>query len=378
MRPFHLLMIPLCAVLATARLPAADDKKVGEFTPPTEIAGKSLKQWVAEIKDPDPGVVENAIRTVLHFGRDAREAGPNLILQLDSLDASLRANSAIALGTLNKELSSGDITKAVEKLGNHVTDDSQMVVRFHCVLALSKFGADAKPALSKLISASQDTRCWEIRKMGVIALAAVAGDRDKGPDARAIAALREALVNSNCSEVRQEAAVALAILGRPSSVPEALATAEALKGKFSDKDKSVCVWARVAYMAFDEINETQLKEVTKYLKSPDVATKGSTLRALSTIGAKAEAHIPEMIALLHDKEPTVAAAAASALVLMDRDSLDNRKDAKVTARLKKEVVPVLNELLKDRNLDEALRQTLQAALGQLGDKPAEKVVKPTP
>src|SRR6266849_3185621 len=104
MRSSPFLVTLLWAVLATAPLPAADDKKLGEITPPTEIAGKSLEQWVDEIRSTDPGVVENAIRTVLHFGRDARKAGPNLILQLDSLDASLRANAAIALGTLNKEL----------------------------------------------------------------------------------------------------------------------------------------------------------------------------------------------------------------------------------------------------------------------------------
>jgi HEAT repeat protein len=374
MRPSHLLAIPLAAVLATAPL-AADDKKPVDLAPPTEIAGKSLDKWVAEIRDPDPGVVENAIRTVVHFGKDARQAGPNLIAQLNSLDASLRANSAIALGTLNKELHSADIAKAVDKLGNLVTDDSQMVVRFHCVLALSKFGADAKPALQKLISASQDKRCWEIRKMGVIALGAVAGDREKGPDVRAIAALRDALVDSNCSEVRQEAAVSLAILGRPASTAEALATIEALKGKFNDRDKNVCVWARVAFMTYDEISEAHLKEIAKYLKAPDVATKGSTLKALSMIGAKAEAHIPEMTALLRDKEPTVAAAAASALLVMDKDNQNDRKDTKVTARLKKEVVPVMKELLKDKSLDEGLRRTFQAALDQLGDMPAEKAVK---
>ena len=144
MRSSPFLAVPLWLFLASAMLPAADDKKPADFVPPTEIAGKSLDKWVEEIRDPDPGVVENAIRTVLHFGKDARKAGPNLIAQLNSLDASLRANAAIALGTLNKELHSSDIPKAVDKLAKLLTDDSQMVVRFHCALALSKFGPEAK------------------------------------------------------------------------------------------------------------------------------------------------------------------------------------------------------------------------------------------
>jgi HEAT repeat protein len=371
MRSPLLLVIPILALLAAGRLPAVDEKNA-ESAPPSKIAGKPLKQWVAEIKDPDPGVVENAIRTVLHFGSDAREAGPNLILQVDSLDASLRANAAIALGALNKELHSADIPAAVKKLGDHVTDDSQTVVRYHCVLALSKFGAVAKSALPKLISASQDARSWEIRKMGVIALAAVAGDKEQGPDVRAIVALREALLNSTCSEVRQEAAIALAILGKPASDLEAANTLKALEAKFLDHDKSVCVLAHAAYMAVDEINENRLKEIAKYLAAPEAATRRSALRAFSTIGAKAEAHIPDMIALLRDKEPNVAAAAASALTQMDKDISTDEKDAKVTARLKKEVVPVLNELLGDKNVDEALKRAFQVNLNLLTDKGAEK------
>jgi HEAT repeat protein len=253
-------------------------------------------------------------------------------------------------------------------------EDREAVVKFHCALALSKFGVDAKPALPKLIKATQDTRSWEIRKMAVIALGAIAADREKGPDVQVIAALREAL-DSKCSEVRQEAAVALALLGRPSNSAEALTTAGVLKSKFDDRDKNVCVWARVAFMAYDEINETHLKEIAKCLKTPDVATRGSTLKALSTIGARAEAHIPEMIALVRDKEPTVALAAVSALLLMDKDNQNDRKDAKVTARLKKELTPVLTELLKDKNIDEGLKRTFQSALDQLGERPAERAGK---
>src|SRR6266851_5724264 len=201
MRSSFLLAIPLLAVLSAGRLPAADDKKPTEPTPPSEIAGKTLKQWIAEIKDPDPGVVENAIRTVIHFGRDARDAGPNLLYQLENnKDASIKTNAAIALGVLNQELHSDDITRAVEKLSQRMTDDPQTIVRFHAALALSRFGLEAKPVLHKLVLASKDERSWEIRKAAVIALGAAAGDKEKGPDAkgpdpRAVNALVAALID---------------------------------------------------------------------------------------------------------------------------------------------------------------------------------------
>src|SRR5438552_10373536 len=129
-------------------------------------------------------------------------------------------------------------------------------------------------------------------------------------------------------------------------------------------------------MVVDEISYPQLNSIAKYLKDPSVQVRWYALKAFSTIGAKAETHIREMIPLLNDKEAIVAAAAATALVEMDKDKQnEGKKDPKITARLKKEVVPLINDRLKDKDLDEGLKRTFQAALEVLGEKPVEKAGK---
>jgi HEAT repeat protein len=373
MRSSVLLTIPLLAVLSAGRLPAADDKKPTEPTPPSEIAGKSLKQWIAEIKDPDPGVVENAIRTVVHFGRDARDAGPNLLDQLENnKDASIRTNAAIALGILNQELHSADITKAVDKLGTRMDIDGQTIVRFHAALALSRFGVDAKPVLPKLILASKDGPSWEIRKAAVIALGAAAGDKEKGPDARAVNALVVAL-SDKCAQVRLEAVIALGVLGKPAAKNETDFVLTALTGKFKDPNKMVAIWAHASYMAVDGINAKKLSDIAGYLKHTDVTVRCHAAKALSMFGSDAEGHIPELVEALHDKQPAAATAAAEALAHMDKDLKDDKPKSvpKVTARIRKEVLPIMADMVKDKDLDEGLRQILLSVLEHYDVKPAK-------
>jgi HEAT repeat protein len=388
MRSSLFFVIPLLAVLSAGRLPAADEKKTLEPTPPSEIGGKKLKEWIAEIKDPDPGVVENAIRTVVHFGRDAREAGPALIDQLENnRDSSIRTNAAIALGTLNQELHSADISKAVDKLGQRMTDDGQTIVRFHATLALSRFGADAKPALNKLVLTSRDGPSWEIRKAAVIALGAAAADKDKGPDPkgpdpRAVSALVGAL-SDKCAQVRLEAVIAIGILGKPASKTELDAVLTALAYRFKDHDKAVQIWAYTSYMALDGVNAKKLSEIAKHLKNPELAARCHAAKALSMFGSEAEAHIPELVETLHDKQPTAAAAAAEALASMDKDLKAEKPKSvpKVTARIKNEVLPIMADMVKDKDLDEGLRQVLLIVLQHYDsnkpakEKPGEKAGK---
>jgi HEAT repeat protein len=379
-RTSFFFVIPLLVAFCVERLAAADDKKPPEVTPPSEIGGKKLKEWVAEIKDPDPGVIENAIRTVVHFGKDAREAGPALIYQLENhRDSSIRTNAAIALGILNQELHSGDIPKAVDKLSQRMIDDGQTIVQFHATLALSRFGADAKIAIPKLVLATKEGRSWEIRKAAVIALGSAAGDKEKGPDPRAVGALVYAL-EDKCAQVRIEAVIALGILGKPNGKDHGDAILTALANRFRDHDKTVQVWAYASYMALDGVNAKKLNDMAKYLKSPELAARCHAAKALSMFGSEAETHIPELVAMLHDKDPVAAVAAATALSQMDKDQKERKPVAKVTARLKKEVLPVMADMVKDKDLDEGLRQFLLGVLEHYEikpdkEKPAEKVGK---
>jgi HEAT repeat protein len=358
----------------TPRPPAADDKKPKE-QPPLEFGGKKLKEWIAEIKDPDPGVVENAIRTIVHFGKDARDAAPHLIEQLEHKDPSIRTNAALALGTIGEDLFKNDAVKAVEKLAHKMSTDEQAIVRFHAALALSRIGADAHAVLNDLIQASSTGPSWEIRKAAVIALGAAGAVREKGVDPRATAALVKAL-GDRCAQVRLEAVMGLGILGKPASNADLQTVLTALGNRIkSDReDETVKIWAYAAYMAVDGVNAKKLGKIAEFLKSPKLPARCHAAKALSMFGSDAEASIPELVATLHDKQPTAASAAAEALAHMDKDlkAEKPKSDPKITARLRKEALPIMADMVNDKNLDEGLREVLLGVLDHYDYKPADK------
>jgi hypothetical protein len=89
-----------------------------------------------------------------------------------------------------------------------------------------------------------------------------------------------------------------------------------------------------------------------------------------------------LVETLHDKQPAPACAAAEALAHMDKDlKADKPKSVpEVTARIRKEVLPIMADMVKDKDLDEGLRQILLSILDHYEvkpakDKPAEKAGK---
>src|SRR5262249_54137464 len=300
-----------------------------------EIGGKKLKQWIAEIRHQDPGVRENAIRTVMLFGKDARKAGKALILELKDADPSLRSNAAIVIGTVGLE--ADDVEEGVKGLGRLVQSDNQAVVRVQAALALSTFGHDAKAAIPQLVAAARDTfASWEVRRAAAIALATVALDPKDGPDSRAIVALTGNVRSDPCNKVRLHALSSLIILGKPPPTPagdpqtsaqrEAQAAAlrgekTALEAAIRDPDKLVSLWARVALMRIDKVSEAHLIQIGLALKSTDTTLRVNAAQALGMIGSEGKSQVSHLIAALKDKEPVVVASAAAALAFMGEDAL---------------------------------------------------------
>ena len=278
------------------------------------LAGKNLKQWIAEIRHPDPGVRENAMRTVPLFGKEAREAGHALITALDERDTSLRVNAIIAIGQIG--LDGKDVEAGVKGLGKLLLNDSQHINRMQAAVALGRLGMEAKAALPALCSAVQDKsyNSWETRRAAAIALRTVAPDKD-GPDPKAIHALVRA-ASDLCQKVRLEALMSLIYLGRPSQKADLESEKVGLAHLVRDRDLLIGLWARVALMRIDKVSEKDIRVIGQMLRSTDLAQRVNAANALGMIGPEAKSQVPDLMQALEDKDEGVIVAVITALALM--------------------------------------------------------------
>ena len=315
---------------------------------PKDVGGKSLEQWIKEIKDKDPGVCENAIRTVVMFGRRGAKAAPALIDQLSHPDVSVKGNAAASLGILSQYLSAADTERAIERLAVKMIDDRQALVAYHSAMALYYFGNQARPVIPKLIVASRADLTWELRRAAVMALAVAGANDGKMPhDLRAVKALVDAC-SDKCSTVRLEAVTGLGMLGPPAIDSDRLMVLNALKVRFKDSEETVAIWAHAAYLFVDKMSEEHLSIIASYLKSPKLNSRFQAAKALGLIGKDAKHHVSQVIDLLKDKEPIAAYSAANALPNMGPGAA--------------EAIPVINELLQKKDLNEGLKTALLECL----------------
>ncbi|MFL5242072.1 MAG: HEAT repeat domain-containing protein [Gemmataceae bacterium] len=336
MRTSLWLAFALILVLTPAPLSAGEDKE------PQEIGGKTLEQWIKEIKSPDPAICENAIRTVILFGKKGAKAAPALIDQLNHRDSSVKGNAAASLGYLSAYLTSADTERAIVRLANRMTD-GQSLMAFHSAMALYFFGNQARPVIPQLINASKDPLTWELRRAATMALGVAGAPDGKFPqDVRAVMALVEAS-KDHCSVVRLEAVTGLGMCGQPAAEADKLAVLAALEVRYKkDTDDSVRIWAHTSYMYVEgRFSEAQLSAIASFLKSPKMSSRAHAAKALGVIGKEAGAYTSKVIDLLEDKEPIAALTAANALPNMGKNAT--------------EAIPVLTKLLEKKDLNESLR-----------------------
>jgi HEAT repeat protein len=309
---------------------------------PQEIGGKTLEQWIKEIKSTDPAICENAIRTVILFGKKGAKAAPALIDQLSHRDSSVKGNAAASLGYLSAYLTNTDTERAVVRLANSMTD-GQSLVAFHAAMALYFFGNQARPVIPQLINASKDNLTWELRRAATMALGVAGAPDGKFPqDRRAVMALADR-TEDRCSVVRLEAVTGLGMCGQPAAEADKLAVLAALEARYkTDKDDSVRIWAHASYMYIDgKFSDAQLSAIASFLKSPKMSSRAHAAKALGTIGKEAGAYASKVVDLLEDKEPIAALTAANALPNMGKNAA--------------EAIPVLTKLLEKKDLNESLR-----------------------
>src|SRR6266480_2458232 len=185
------LIIPLNPHLVLAQSGSSSSGK--DTSKPRKVAGKTIDQWIRDLKDPDPGVQVNAAQMIPYFVErsearrldwsEARKALPVLIERLsNALDTSMRVNVCLTLGDIG--IDEPNLPKAIDVLGLRLTTDQQSIVRLHAAVALMRLGTDSRPAIPKLVNATRDTSSWEIRRAAVMGLQAAAYDKTTGADMR--------------------------------------------------------------------------------------------------------------------------------------------------------------------------------------------------
>ncbi len=384
---------PVLGVLVLTGLLAAASP-LGAQTKDSEIGGKTLAQWVAELKDLDPGVKLPAIQAIAQFGPNAQEsAATPLIALLAHTDTSVRVNAAITLGAIG--LPDKELDKGVNGLVG-LLKDTQAVARFQAAVALGRIGPAAKSALSYMGKFTiHDKASWEIRKAAAYSLGSIGADPKLGPDPNAMNALMNGL-RDPCGQVRLASVASLSVLGPAAKPADMQPIINALKGVLRDRDRSVIIGARLALLRMDKNaadEAAHLKAFAALLKDPDLQARSYAAEALGTLGPRAKSHIPQLIANLWDKQPQAAASAGSALtqlkdqlsqkdldaiaqLLQSTDSGMRSRGAHVIGALgatAKSEVPNLIATLKDR--EPAVLQMTVWALGQMG-KSAPQAVEP--
>jgi hypothetical protein len=360
-------LLVVAAGPALAREPSSASEKPAA---PTKVAGKTLEQWVAEVKHGDPGRREAAIRIVPYFKEAAaREAVPALLTVLkNDPDASCKVHAALTLTGLAGHVKGADAAEAVKVLISRLELDQQAIVRLHLVWALGAFGPDASAAVPILIRHVHDPLSWELRQAAINSLASVGRDAGRaGPDKDAIAAVAKVLTNSDekSGQVRLAAVNALHVLakGKPDEKELALAKAALTKATL-DADGTVKVWAWVALMALDKVSESGLSEVVRYLKDRDAMVRVAAVMALGSLGADGKSKMGAVIDRLDDADPLVVAAAVEVLGGFGKDATP--------------AVTALRRVMQRREHGEFFRQVVAAALKNITGVEEKLTPSPSP
>jgi len=365
--------------LGTATVPAQQKVKEVEKKPATdtqilEIGGKTLEEWIGEIRSPDRSRGENAIRTVAAFPPDrAYAAVPKLLAELKrhtskvvEVDVSIRVNAIMALGTIlgGAEAPAPELVNDTVKVLTFFLIsqyESQSIVRYRAAEALGKIGPRSKPAIPELLILLHDKKTWETRQAAATALGFIALDREgkKGPPADVVKGLYAALKDLSF-EVRKAAIRSMTFIGTPANTSEkdkdAFIKNLLPKATGESEDPTVRIWAHMAVISISrKMTSEHIKAICDMLKNRELPARVQAAEALAICGNSAfrdEKQVEERIVLkaailplvkaLNDKEPIVAAKCIIALTTMGKEG--------------KRAIPALRKLAQDKERPEGLRQ----------------------
>ena len=313
------------------------------------VGGKTLDQWMDDLKSKDPSVREIAISNLKLYGSGARPAVPAITRAIGDPDHAIRVNAIIALGIIGMDQQ--DVQTGVTAL-TRALSDSQGIVRFQAAMALGRLGLDARSAIPVLVNTMRDNSTWELRSAGAYALGTVSLDKKLGPDMRAVKALLGGLRDISF-QVRLECVLSLIALGPPATGADKAAVMGDLDLLLrNDRNTIVKIWARMALMRMDKVTETHVKAIAYLLKNSDPEVRIHAARALATIGPDAKGQVSTLMEQLDDKDLTALYWVIVALAQMG--------DAAMPA------LPVLGQLRNHK--DEAIKRAADEAIEKIKAK----------
>jgi HEAT repeat protein len=358
---------------AAAQKKDKDDPKKKDSI--SEIGGKTLEQWIAEISSKDPSKQENAIRTVMLFGPvRALKAVPALLKELKShsitypLDVSVRTNACIALGAILganlKDADSKHISEAVTIL-KRMVHDPQDIVKYRAAQALGQLGPEANSLVPDLIQALRDPNNWETRQAAAMALGRVAFEKKKGPSVEVERALFLRLINDKSAQVRLAVLQAMAALGPPAEKKIRLELEKNIdQVATKDVEPTVRIWAHMAHMMVTgKVEPKRLQFIgVQVVEGRGLAVKIQAAQALAAAGKEAKNTVPRLVEGLDDADFNVIANCVIALASIGKEA--------------GMAVPRLQELAKDKKTPELLKQMAEEAIeviqGKVKGKEKEK------
>jgi HEAT repeat protein len=302
-----------------------------------------LPALITALKSQDSQERAEAAEDLGQLGALARTARPKLKVALHDPDVHVRIRAVIALANIRPERD-----PPVATLAEALRHEEPMVRRAAAV-AVGRLGRRCRQALPDLIEALHDDEP-EVRQVAAWALGEQRPSvlRPEPVGCKEVHVLAQALIGEKDQMTRHWAAMSLLQFGA-----ETRTVTPALCQALDDPS--------VAYYAADILARFSPEAVpilTKALQGSHYCARIAAVEMLPDFGLSARSALPTLLGVLHDEDSSLRLRAAEAIVNIDR------------ALARKVVVPVLLELLKEKDEDGAEPFRVYQLLAETGPEPA--------
>jgi hypothetical protein len=361
--------------------------------------GKTLPEWLKEMKHHDPSRRSFATQAMMYFdysqmnAADVKAVTKALLERVSDRDISPRAKALLALRFV--DVKDADVPAVLKTLGSRIdptnpSGESQATIRYEAARTLARFVADAHEVIPQLLRGAQDRASWEIRYQCLTILWRAAKGKD-GPHPDAIKGMLDLLQNETTFSVRAEILHGLAALGKPTNNPTLLSREMDLLRKCTvtryPENKPLVLWALVALVSVGDGGQeakASLYRLSKYVTNPKelLTMRAQAAQALGSLGDRGKSEVSVLLSVIDDKESLLSQGACMGLsgigdtsdrvvdallkTMTHKDNFRAAAAAKALVDLQlhgnARVIGTMETLRKDPNLDLKLRSYIEEAV----------------